>query len=175
MSLDGASDAVARIWAQYENKLKAFIRSKGLPSDQAEDVLQEVMLKSLNYLQTHPEPEQLQAWLFKVAQNALVDSVRHQNRQTQLAEEASVLMQLTEADEQDLTACLEPFLAEISDEQAELIRQLDLNKGSQKGRADALGVPYTTLKSRLQAARGELGKVFKACCQSAPPASGRCC
>jgi len=49
-------------------------------------------------------------------------------------------------------------------EDAELLKAIDLNRESQKAYAEALGISYPTLKSRVQKSRTLLKQVFDDCC-----------
>ena len=64
----------------------------------------------------------------------------------------------------DLSDCLEPMLRMLSDADAALLRRIDLHGEAQTDLATSLGVPLSTLKSRVQRARTKLRGAFDDCC-----------
>ncbi|MCL1126250.1 hypothetical protein [Shewanella surugensis] len=63
-----------------------------------------------------------------------------------------------------IVVSIEPFVRVLSGDHARLLTAIELNGMSQKDYATANGIPYSTLKSRVKKARGELRQVFDDCC-----------
>ena len=68
-------------WAQfdaiYRSMLFAFMRRRGLPESEADDVVQEIFVKLLVKIQTYDRTKyKFRSWLFSVAQNSLIDRAR---------------------------------------------------------------------------------------------------
>lgn len=60
--------------AEYQPKLKTFIRSKVANREDAEDILQDVMFQWLKTLDATINPiENLSAWLYRVARNTIIN------------------------------------------------------------------------------------------------------
>lgn len=156
---------IETLWADYRNQVHHFLLSRlDSPAD-VEDILQTVMLKSYQHLGDVREDAQLKQWLFSIAHNALMDHFRTVKRDAELSAE-SLWYESEDASEwEDLNKCLLPFLQQLPDEQAHLIRTLDLEGNSQKQMAQELDIPYSTLKSRLHSSRQTLKEVFDSCCQ----------
>lgn len=71
---------LSEIWLDYGAKLKAFLYARVSDKSEADDLLQEILLKvhrNLAQLQTEVS---LQSWLFQIAQNTIVDHYRSQAR-----------------------------------------------------------------------------------------------
>ena len=64
----------------------------------------------------------------------------------------------------DLSDCLDPMLRTLSESDADLLRRIDLKGEAQTELAASLGIPLSTLKSRVQRARTKLRSAFDACC-----------
>jgi RNA polymerase sigma-70 factor (ECF subfamily) len=52
----------------------------------------------------------------------------------------------------------------MPEDEADLIRKIDLEGCSQKQQAEQLGVSYSTFKSRMQKSRTDLKVLFDRCC-----------
>ncbi len=63
--------------AIYRPMLFAFMRGRGLPDSEADDVVQEIFVKLVVKIQTYDRTKcKFRSWLFAVAQNTLVDRAR---------------------------------------------------------------------------------------------------
>jgi DNA-directed RNA polymerase specialized sigma24 family protein len=63
-----------------------------------------------------------------------------------------------------LSDCLEPMLDMLSAADAGVLRRIDLHGEAQTTLAASLGIPLSTLKSRVQRARTRLRAAFDSCC-----------
>ena len=130
-----------------------------------EDLLQEILIKTHAHLQDLREEDKLKAWLFRVANNAVIDHYRKNGRTPDWS--------LDEADQRDsadtsphlFLDCLNPFIDALPADEAALLRKIDIEGLSQKDTAIELGISYSTLKSRVQKARLNLKRLFSECCQ----------
>jgi RNA polymerase sigma-70 factor, ECF subfamily len=68
---------IKAIWSDLSHQLRAFIRSKVKNTDDAEDILQEVFLKASLHILALREQKSVSAWMYKLAQNCVVDYYRH--------------------------------------------------------------------------------------------------
>ena len=64
---------VQRVWQEYGTVLKHFLVSRLAVQEDAEDLLQENMIKTHKNLLSIKEPEKFKAWLFQIARNTLID------------------------------------------------------------------------------------------------------
>ena len=164
------------IWLEYKEALKAFLHSKVADHADVEDLLQQILIKTHHNLAKVREAGSIKAWLFQVANNAIIDFYRAKGRKAG-HEEALVAEDLWYGEaEQDIKAelshCIEPFIQRLPEAQAELLTQFDLLGESQKQYAEQHDIRYSTLKSRLQKARNELRGLFDQCCAMQLDAQG---
>ena len=158
-----ASPSIADIWQQYQAALKGFLLTRVANPADAEDLLQEVLIKTHRGLQTSPPPDNLRAWLFRIARNATIDFYRRQGHAPQPRAEE---LWYTEADmPHELEACFDVFLAALPPERAQLLRAIDLEGQAQKDYARETGLNYSTLKSRVRQARQALKQAISDCCE----------
>ncbi len=153
-----------QLWSEYRSKLKTYLIGKLESEADIEDVLQDALARTFAQLKAGNEIDNLNAWLYRVAANAVNDFYRKSGR-TQLLDDEVVIEQAGNASEIDsLSQCIEPFLSQLSQEQAELLRAVDLDIRKQSDLAQELGISYSTLKSRVQVARKALRAQFDRCC-----------
>lgn len=133
----------------------------------AEDLAQEVLLKLVRQLQDGPEPDSLPAWLFRTAHNAMVDHHRGRRPQAELPDELSKEGEHAGAatgTNEPLCAALREFLAALPDEQRDALVATAFDGLSQQDLARQLGVPLSTVKSRVQRGRKKLEQQLRDCC-----------
>ncbi|MGL4512843.1 MAG: RNA polymerase sigma factor [Lacipirellulaceae bacterium] len=78
----GRPDAWARLIAEYEGRLLAFVRSRlgHVRASADEDVVQETFLGFLNSLPNYDPRRPLEGWLFTIAAHKLTDHLRREGR-----------------------------------------------------------------------------------------------
>lgn len=155
---------IESIWSEYRASLLAFLRSKVSSQEDADDLLQDILLKAHQSMNGLGQVESLKAWLFQIASNTITDFYRRKERHKSIHPDDLWYNELDQDDQHILENCVTPFIDALSPEMGELLRKIDLQGVSQKNHAAELGVSYSTLKSQVQASRRELRKLFGDCC-----------
>ncbi|PKG80909.1 RNA polymerase sigma factor SigZ [Colwellia sp. 75C3] len=155
---------IEELWQDYRAALKRFIHAKVSNEADVEDLLQDILIKTYNNLDSVKAQKSVKSWLFQIANNTIIDYYR-KNARTQAAI-IKALLPVADSQESnvDLSNCISPFINALPDDHASLLTAIDLNNQSQKQYAEQLGISYSTLKSRVQKSRGLLKKVFDDCC-----------
>lgn len=165
MKADQSID-VAAAWHELGERLRVYVARRVNPGD-ADDVVQSVMVKLLER-RGEIEAESVRAWLFTVTRNAVAEYYRQRRPSIDLESFGDVpendASDPSDRTIGDLSDCLEPMLRTLSDSDAGLLRRIDLQGEAQTGLAASLGVPLSTLKSRVQRARTRLRGAFDDCC-----------
>ena len=158
---------IETLWAEYRSGLQAFLRSKVSDPTEAEDLLQDILIKTHQHLPSLQSETSVKPWLYQIARRTIVDFYRHSGRQPDLKHETLWYEDddPTASLEQSLSRCVLPFIQALNNDQAELLTAIDINGESQKTAAERLGLSYSTLKSRVQKARQNLRNLFENCCQ----------
>lgn len=169
-----------KIWAQYRSALKAFLHAKVSNSADVDDLLQDILLKTYQNLSKLRGDDSIKSWLFQIANHSIIDFYRRNGRANELKE--SLHMEAEDAVgyesqsdneiKNELSHCIAPFVQALDQQSADLLTAIDLNNESQKTYAQSQGISYSTLKSRVQKARGELRALFDGCCQMTLDAQG---
>lgn len=162
----GQTIDIAAAWHELGDRLRVYVSRRVNPGD-ADDVVQSVMVRLLER-RGEIDAESVRAWLFTVTRNAVAEYYRRHRPSIDLDSFGDI----AETDHTDpadrtigrLSDCLDPMLRMLPDADADLLRRIDLQGEAQTGLASSLGVPLSTLKSRVQRARAKLRSAFDACC-----------
>lgn len=157
---------VAAAWHELGQRLRAYTARRVPPAD-VDDIVQSVMVKLLER-RGEIVADSVRAWLFTVTRNAVAEYYRQRRPSIDL----DAFGDIAETDPGDaaeqtigaLSDCLDPMLRALADSDADVLRRVDLEGESQIALASTLGVPLSTLKSRVQRARVKLRSVFDDCC-----------
>jgi RNA polymerase sigma-70 factor (ECF subfamily) len=149
---------------EFLERLRRFVRARSPQGHDAEDVVQEALLK---LLQRPLLPrDAARAWVFTTAQRAATDRWRRRSRATALDADTAPAPADAATNETVayLAACLEPMLRDLPEADRELLRRIDVAGEAQVDAACELGVTGSTLRSRVQRARARLRAAIDACC-----------
>ncbi len=159
---------IQQVWRDYGDRLRRFLVSKVASPDDAEDLLQEVLIKTHRHLPTLNDPKKFQAWLFQIARNTLTDYYRkrHAPVSDQSLPEPAALENMENSGRvrQELSRCLQPFLKQLPKNYRAVVEAVDLKGQSQKALAEEWGLSHSAVKSRVQRGRNMLKDLFHACC-----------
>lgn len=158
MQVDAFSDA-------FRRELLAFLRRR-MPADDADDVLQDVLMRAHNHQDELRDGQRATSWLYQIARNAAIDYYRRRaaNR-SEATPDLDLLPQEPDAPAgQELVRCMRHVLEQLPDEYREAVRQSDLENRPQQEIADALGISLSGAKSRVQRGRAKLKSLMQACC-----------
>lgn len=159
---------IEEIWNDYGNLLRGFLLSRVKNSDDAEDLLQEILIKTHKNMGSLKDPKKLKSWLFQIARNTLIDYYRKPYNslsvESQLSERQEERPDEQEAMRQELSQCIKPFIKNLPEKYGEVVDAIDIQGASQKELAKELGLSYSAVKSRAQRGRQKLKELFQECC-----------
>ncbi|MEL6674824.1 MAG: sigma-70 family RNA polymerase sigma factor [Bacteroidota bacterium] len=155
----------AQLFRAYQAPLLAFIQARGPSGTAAEDILQDTFMRFEECCQTGCQCEYPKAYLFRMAQHRIADFFQEQKREARIASEWQQLPREDSPAEMpcDIYQCTRNFLACLSPENQQAFIQSDIEQLPQRQIAQALGIPESTLKSRVQRTRAYLKRRFEAC------------
>lgn len=156
---------VETIWSEYQTSLKAFIHKNVSNPDDAEDLLQEILIKTFQGLSTVKDSKKVKPWLFQIANNTIIDFYRKRGKGSDITQNELWYAESDEDVFQQLALCVLPFIKGLPQEEAELLTAIEIDGLSQKEYAEKIGVKYSTLKSRVQKSRQSLYGLFSDCCE----------
>lgn len=146
--------AFAALFDHFAPRLKGFIMRTGTPATQAEEIVQDVMLTVWRKAAMFdPHRAQVSAWIYQIARNRHIDIVRKENRPLP---EAMIEEPGTEPDTGQVfaiaqeTARLKDALANLTDDQREMITKAYMGELSHQEISIQTGLPLGTIKSRIR-------------------------
>lgn len=153
-----AFDALVRRWSTplLHHAMK-FARDR----DQANDLVQDIWLRVLRNLPSLRQSERFRAWLFGIAHRVLMDRLRTQYGNREVADVDAMSAMATEDDDASLGLDIEAGLAALPLMEREVITLFHLEQLTLAEIALALQVPVGTVKSRLFRARALLRAHFR--------------
>lgn len=152
--VDGVMDALPN--------LRAFALSLTGKLDQAEDLVQDTVLKALTKQDTFESGTNLQAWLFTILRNGFYSTHRKTSREVEDGDGSHAASMVAIPDQEDKLALqdLSTALEKLPQEQREAIILIGAEGMSYEDAAEALGVKVGTIKSRVNRARNRLAELM---------------
>ena len=143
----------------HRHVFKTFLTSRVGNEADAEDLLQNGLVKAMERSGEIKDGEKAVAWFYQVLRNVLIDHVRSRSaaarRDDAWASSAATLADDHEAERQ-ICACFEKMLPGLKPAQAELIRRVELKGEPVAKVAIALGMTPNNASVTLHRARAEL-------------------
>jgi RNA polymerase sigma-70 factor (ECF subfamily) len=155
---------IESIWNELASRLRSFIRSRVGDHAAAEDILQEVFLKIHQKLPTVRASERLEAWVWRIARNAIVDYFR-KLRPGEAGSEQMDAPSDQAADGPNLGPCVRKFINELPPGYRDALLLTEWRGLAQDQMGKRLGLSPSGAKSRVQRARGQLKKLLLDCCR----------
>jgi RNA polymerase sigma-70 factor (ECF subfamily) len=153
-------------WPQLLDDLRRFVRRRVGDPHEAEDIVQDTLTKLAEQLRKAPITGPLHAWVLRVARNAIVDHYRARGRvdTAVVGDVAADDPGPPPVDKAGLLASFRAFIHELPAEQREAVLLTEYEGLTQVELAARLGVPVSTVKSRVQRGRKRLEQALRDCC-----------
>ena len=154
------------LYSQYEKRVFAYCVYVTGDKDQASDIFQEVFIKAYRSLHTIRESDKTANWLFRIARNECLNSLKVSQRN----EQRNVDIEETYDSDQLATPpaaytgeneILEWALNQISSEQREALLLAEFEGFSLKEIADMTGATLSNVKVRIHRAKIKLQKILQ--------------
>jgi RNA polymerase sigma-70 factor, ECF subfamily len=165
------SATVETPWEDLSARLRGFIARRVGDETEAEDILQEVLLRIHRHGDTLQRATHVHAWVYQIARNAIADSYRargaHAALVTALTEHAPLAQSAPASADlrAELAACLAPMIDRLPDAYRQAITLTEVEGLTQEGAATRLGLSVPGMKARVQRARRRLKAMLLDCCQ----------
>lgn len=162
------------VWRDLHDPLLAFIARRVGHAD-AEDVLQDVMLRIHRHEHELDHLERVTGWVYRVATNAITDYYRSARRREHptdaeigpgdVGDESGELDSVGRADARaELATCLRPMVDELPAQYREAILLTEYQGATQIAAAAVTGLSVSGMKTRIQRARRQLKQSLTDCC-----------
>lgn len=168
--------ALETVWRDMRAPLLRFIGGRVSDPGDAEDVLQEVMLRIQRHAGEMDDIEHVGAWVHQVARSTIIDFYRRRAVRPEQAAgtsadvgefEPAAALDATSAEtaQTGLEQCLRPLLQRLPDKYREALELTEFDGVSQTAAAQRLGVSTSGMKARVQRGRSQLRDVLLECCE----------
>lgn len=155
-------DAFSKLFAHYAPRIKSYLMRQGANQASAEELSQEAMVSVWRKADRFdPAKASAGTWIFTVARNLRIDALRKERRPSFDPEDPAFVPAAETAPDSavemgETQVKIKAAIAELPDEQAEVIR-LSFYQDKPHGEiADELNLPLGTVKSRLRLAMRRL-------------------
>lgn len=154
--------ALAELFRQLAPRLKSMMLKLGADAALAEDLVQETLLAVWRKAHLYsPERGAAVTWIFTIARNLRIDQLRRLSNKPyedlegiDATDDAPSGLQVVE--QQQVVARVTAALANLPEDQREVVHLSFLNDMTHADIAEKLGIPLGTVKSRLRLAYGRL-------------------
>jgi RNA polymerase sigma-70 factor (ECF subfamily) len=161
-------------WQELRAPLAGFIARRVADPQDAEDVLQEVLLRIHRHADELERADRVDAWMYRIARNAIVDFYRRRAARPELPAGAAIDLGETsvasdepaaDALRRDLASCLRPLIGRLPDKYRDALVMTELDGSRQVEAARRLGISASGMKARVQRGRAELKRLLLDCCR----------
>lgn len=155
-----------KIWEAFGGRLKGFILGRVRDEQDAQDILQEVFCKIHEKVDQLQDSDRLQAWVYQITRNAIIDFFRKRRDKIALQEISEVPDEEPPPPDvmEELSACLRPMINQLPNKYREAVLLTDIEGMTQKEMAERMGLSLSGAKSRVQRAREKLKDMLLECC-----------
>lgn len=152
------------IWETFHDRLRGFILKRVSDEAVADDILQDVFLKIHLHMRTLQDSQRLEAWVYQIARNAIIDHYRRPHPTTAI-DEALPAPTPPEPDAADeIAGSLREMVTSLPAPYREALLLTEFEGLSQQQLADRLGISLSGAKSRVQRARQKIKDDLLTCC-----------
>ena len=174
------SDQLATALNAQRNAFRAFLAARVGSEAEAEDILQNGLLKALGRADRLQDETKLTAWFYQLLRHAVIDHYRTRGAIKRRDDALGTLIASLGEDiadapagwEPQLCSCLGSVVDTLKPQHAELLRRVELNGESAQAAARALKLTPNNASVTLHRARKELREKLQAFCGAC--ANGAC-
>jgi RNA polymerase sigma-70 factor (ECF subfamily) len=153
-------------WDESSQQLLSYIISKVHQKEDAEDILQDVYIKTINKLSSLRSDTNLNAWLFSVTRNAIHDYFRKKQKQPETELQENLIQKQDDiVHEAEGFCCLTPHINELPEKYKQVIILSEIEGRKHQEIAEMLELSVSAIKSRVVRGREMLKQKFISCCK----------
>lgn len=172
-----ANPGAEAVWLELHDRLLGFIARRVRSRDDAEDILQEVMLRIHRHSGDLEHTDRVAGWVYRIATNSIADHYRRPARRELPTGHAADVPDTDstppatsappDADQlrAELAGCLAPLTARLPTIYREALEITEFQETSQVEAAAQLGLSVSGMKARVQRGRRQLKELLLDCCQ----------
>lgn len=166
----GEAELLGVLMQRYTEKLTRYGRKFLSNTDNIDDIVQDVFIKTYQYIQSFDASLKFSSWIYRIAHNAFINGLKKQQRSPILMPDfdLDVFMSHTtyldpkieEREYKELKEMIEQGLEKLKPKYKEVIILYYLEEMSYKDIGDILQVPTGTVGIRVMRAKEQLKKIY---------------
>lgn len=158
-------EKIEEIYNKFSKPLLYFILKHVSNKSLAEDLLHEVFIKAYKNIESVEDKNNIQAWLYKIASNTIIDYYRKNEMKTIENYELYFKEEEEESVINELSCCLNTLIDELPVKQKEVLQEVYFSEKSLVEYANENNLNLSTVKSNSKRAKEKLKKIFDKCCK----------
>lgn len=151
------------IWETYYKDLKAYVSKRVSNQEDANDIMQSVLIKITTYCEHKNDVTHIKAWLYRITQNTIIDNYKKAKQTTSKVNFVSLDLPNHQEYDENIFVWLHNFMNRLPKKYALPLYLSDIKGLPQKEVATKMGLTLTATKSRIQRARKMLKEKFEEC------------
>lgn len=155
-------------WETYNEELRQFVGRRVNNAMDADDVLQDVLLKAYRQQHQLDDPTRIRAWIYQIARNTIIDYYRSKRAPYVLLDDWSDVIPAPIDDDKtnaEIIACVLSVVEDLPEKYRTALVAADLYEIPQNLLSHQLGVSYSGMKSRVQRGREKLRQMLEQRCR----------
>ena len=165
---DPATPEVLQVLLDNHGRFLAFLQRRVGSREEAEDILQEAFVRSLDHASSLRSASSATAWFYRVLRNAITDHHRRQASQGRALDRFAAEIENSDATDSELERvvcqCVLSLVETLKPEYGAAIRRVDLDGVSVRDFATEVGVTAGNAGVRLHRAREALARQLARSC-----------
>jgi RNA polymerase sigma factor (sigma-70 family) len=165
---DPGTPEVLRVLLDDHARFLSFLERRVGSRDDAEDILQEAFVRSLDRAASLGGSESATTWFYRVLRNAITDHYRRRDSRGRALDRFAAETEVAETPDNGLEAvvcaCVLSLLETLKPEYGAAIRRVDLDGTSVRGYAEEAGITPSNAGVRLHRAREALRRQLARSC-----------
>jgi RNA polymerase sigma factor (sigma-70 family) len=168
LALESATPEGLRVLLENHSRFLAFLERRVGSRDEAQDILQEAFVRSLERAPLMEDTTSAITWFYRVLRNALTDYYRRQDSRGRAIDRLAAETDSTTEPDKELEAvvcaCVMGLLETLKPEYETALRRVELEGASVRSYAEEAGITPGNAGVRLHRAREALRKQLARCC-----------
>lgn len=154
-------------WNDYRSRLLAFVRGRIDRVEDAEDIVQDILLRAYVRRDTIRDAGKVIPWLYQIARNAIADHYRGAGPVTaaEFTPEELPAEESSTEPIRELAGCMGPLIDSLPPTYRDALRYSEIEGLTQQETAERLGISHSGAKSRVQRGRRKLAEELLECCR----------
>jgi RNA polymerase sigma factor (sigma-70 family) len=165
---DPGTPEVLGVLLDNHARFLAFLERRVGSRDDAEDILQEAFVRSLDRTPSLPDSESTTTWFYRVLRNAITDHFRRQDSRGRALDRFATETEVAETPDNGLEAvvcaCVLSLVETLKPEYGAAVRRVDLDGTSVRVYAEEAGITPSNAGVRLHRAREALRRQLARSC-----------